>query len=171
MGYTTDFSGSISLSKPLSEHQREYLNMLADTRRMKRDNAKIEALDPADQNKRCLKLLKILGLGLGNEGEYYCGIGDCGQTNDPSVTEGNFPPSGQPSLWLQWRPIEDGTEISWDEGEKFYEYVPWIKYLIDNFIKPWGIIANGSIKWQGEDMSDRGIITVKDNVVSSHNLE
>ena len=51
-------------------------------------------------------------------------------------------------------------------GEKFYDYVGWIEYLIANFLKPWGYVLNGEVEWHGEDGDDRGMIVVKDNVVS-----
>jgi len=63
-------------------------------------------------------------------------------------------------------PNADGTAIEWNEGEKFYEYIPWIKYLIDNLLKPWGYVLNGTVEWEGEDNSDVGKIIVKDNVVT-----
>lgn len=71
----------------------------------------------------------------------------------------------QPGLWCQWVLTPDGTELQWDEGEKFYNYVEWLKYLIEHFFSPWKIKLNGEIFWYGEDREDCGIIVVKDNVV------
>jgi len=44
MGYTTDFEGSLVFDKPLNQKQREYINRISDTRRMKRDVNKLMEL-------------------------------------------------------------------------------------------------------------------------------
>ena len=44
MGYTTDFSGSLSLSKNLTPEQFDYINLFSNTRRMKRDVNKLMEL-------------------------------------------------------------------------------------------------------------------------------
>ena len=49
----------------------------------------------------------------------------------------------QPGLWCQWVPSSDGTEIAWDEGEKFYNYEEWMQYLLDHFLTPWGYLVAG----------------------------
>lgn len=123
MGYSTDFEGEFRLSKPLTNDQKSYLVMFADTRRMKRDVVKIESIPKIEKNLECLELLEKLKLPLGNEGEYYCGKGMAGQDHDPSILDYNTPPSTQPSLWVQWVPNDDGTAIQWQGSEKFYWYV------------------------------------------------
>lgn len=70
----------------------------------------------------------------------------------------------QPSLWLQWEITNENT-LEWDGGEKFYSYVEWLKYLIKHFFEPWGVKLNGEIEWSGEDVSDKGLIKVTDNIV------
>ena len=70
-------------------------------------------------------------------------------------------PNAQPGLWCQWVPAEDGCGIMWDGGEKFYEYIEWIKYLLDHFIKPWGRTLTGQVEWQGEERDDMGIIIAR----------
>ena len=77
------------------------------------------------------------------------------------------PHEGMPGLWCDWVPNEDGTALEWNGAEKFYDYVPWIKYLIENFIKPWGLTVNGEVEWEGEESGDLGLIVVKDNVVTT----
>ncbi len=160
MGYTTDFEGEVGLSKPLTLPQFNYLKAFNETRRMKRDASKTEGQpDP----KR-----KAVGLPVGPEGAYFVGgSGFHGQGRDEDVLDYNHAPEGQPGLWCQWTPNEDGTCIQWDGGEKFYDYVKWMAYIIENFLEPWGIVANGNIRWVGEDSSDRGVIIVKDNVVTT----
>lgn len=150
MGYTTDFDGQITVEPPLNAEEAHYLNLFAGTRRMKRGN-----------------------------GPYYVlGTGDFGQGSDPDIQSYNEPPEGQPGLWCQWVPTEDGTAIEWDGNEKFYHAAEWMQYLIDHFLKAGALAAealpflqanhvcNGEIYAQGEDPSDRWNLVVKDNVVS-----
>ncbi len=159
MGYTTNFQYSFILNKPLKKYQIEFLKMFSDTRRMQRDTLKIESLDGV--NKKCLKLLTKCKLPL----DFYCGTGFAGQDHDASITDFNC--SGMfPGLWCHWAPNDEGTEIAWNGCEKFYEYIPWIKFLISNFLKPWGYVLNGEVTWEGEDRSDVGTIIIKDNVVT-----
>jgi hypothetical protein len=164
--------------------------MFADTRRMTRDEFKVAAMKAEGRgNTRCFKLLEELGLPIGAKGEFYCGTGLAGQdgghfnsSTDNSVVEYNQAPGvgkwgdtkpkatciGQPGLWCQWNPSDDGTEIVWDGSEKFYNYVEWLEYLIANFLKPWGYKVNGMVEWKGEDSQDIGVIEVVDNVVETH---
>jgi hypothetical protein len=157
MGYTTDFHGQITVDPPLNEAERGYLNKFAGTRRMDR-----------------------------TKGPYFVdGTGDCGQGRDADINNYNRPPAGQPSLWCQWVPTEDGTAIAWDGGEKFYEADEWMRYLIDHFLKPgaWAKnaasgpkangasifgdhVCNGTIEAHGEDPNDHWLLVVKDNVVT-----
>lgn len=81
---------------------------------------------------------------------------------------GNTEPfAGFPGFWCQWRPTDDGEYLEWDGGEKFYDYVAWLNYLIANFVEPWGLTLNGSIEWQGEESDDLGRIDVNNNVVTT----
>ena len=192
MGYTTEFKGSLQFDKPLTESQIAYIQAFNNTRRMKRDATKAETLkDP---------LRIAVGLPIGEEGAYYVGShsdGQMGQKDDISVLDHNEPPGTpnrtkgnmdnwaaeyelkkqyikegkcQPGLWCQWTVNNDGTELIWDEGEKFYYYTEWIQYLITHFFNVWGVKLNGKIKWQGEDMDDRGIIEVCNSEINSYSL-
>ena len=159
MGYTTDFSGAVTITPPLSYDEVQYLQAFNGSRRMKRD-ADAAARLPDSRRRR-------VAMPIGDEGGYYVGahVKDMGQERTPDIVDYNSPPAGQPGLWCGWTPTEDGTSIEWDGGEKFYNYVEWMEYLIEHFIKPWGHVAEGEITWQGEDSDDRGTIFVKDNVV------
>lgn len=164
MGYTTDFRGSFTLSKPATPEQIEYLNRFSYTRRMKRD---VEIL-----NEQYKGEFGLPGVGYGQEGEFFCKRdGDFGQSKDDSIIDSNQAPSTQPGLWCQWVLNEEGTELEWDGGEKFYCYVEWLDYLIENFFKRWGIQLSGKVKWQGEDMDDRGVIELEDNQMSVKSLD
>ena len=65
-----------------------------------------------------------------------------------------------------WEADEEGKTLSWNEAEKFYDYIPWIKCLAKNFFEPRGYKLNGDVRWSGEDMTDIGVISIKDNVVT-----
>lgn len=146
MGYTTDFEGCFKLNKKLDKKTLEFLQKFSETRRMAR------------------KLPKEFGI----EGEFFVdGKGSFGQDDDKSIIDHNRPPKTQPSLWCQWIPSQDGKFLEWDGGEKFYEYIDWIEYIIKNFLEPKGYVLNGEVRWRGEDFNDAGTIVVKKNKVST----
>ena len=154
MGYTTEFVGHFDVTPPLKEAHRKYLEKFSETRRMKRNIALLPA-DPVAEE---------AGLLPSEEGEYYVGgKGFAGQDRDDSIVDYNNPPDSQPSLWNHWTSSKDGTKIEWDGGEKFYYYVEWIKYIVDNFMKRWSYELNGSAQWFGDDRDDMGKIEIKNN--------
>jgi hypothetical protein len=159
MGYTTDFTGAFTLDKPLEPRHATYLTKFSETRRMYRKASVANEPDP---------IREAVGLPVGDCGSYYVGSpAEFGQDyNNPTVSDSNRPPAGQPGLWCDWAPTKDGTGIEWNGGEKFYHYVNWLAYLIDHFLKPWGYTLNGTVEWQGEDREDIGTITVENNVVT-----
>lgn len=158
MGYTTDFSGSLQFNKPVAEWLVEYVDKLSTTRRMKRDPEKIKEIFP-NWGKLCFNGE------LGVEGEFFIGgHGYYGQDIDTSVLDHNCPATTQPGLWCHWIIDEEGN-LAWDQGEKFYDYVEWLEYLIDNIFEPLGYILNGQIEFQGEDTDDFGTIDVEENII------
>lgn len=183
MGYTTEFTGQFLLDSALTEEQRHYLAKFSDTRRMKRNSEK------AGQVHAPLRL--AVGLPIGQDGGYHVGGEHHHDYRGDDIIDHNVPPGQlvcnylagniceiydanraliltggcQPALWCKWTPNADGTAIVWDEGEKFYNYIPWIKYLIAHFLAPWGLKLNGSVQWEGEDPTDKGTITITDNEV------
>jgi hypothetical protein len=174
MGYSTDFFGSLHLSSPVTPEEFEYINKFSEMRRMKRDVNKLFKLYDGKFGNPFAKSREEI---YGNEGEYFIGgVGSFGQTADASVINSNLPPGqtdwgysnpdGQPGLWCQWI-LTDNQTLEWDGGEKFYNYVEWLEYLIKHFFEPWGHIINGQIEWQGEERDDMGIIIVEDNVVTT----
>jgi hypothetical protein len=160
MGYTTDFRGHIDINPPLTEERAQYLRRFNETRRMKRNEEIVNTLpDPYRQ---------VVGLPVGAEGSYFVGsCGYMGEDNDTSVVDFNSPPQGQPGLWCQWTVNDAGDKLEWDGGEKFYDYVDWLQYLITHFYTPWGYTLNGAIEWRGEDWDDTGTIMVVNNAVST----
>ncbi len=147
----------------LTPEHAAYLKQFNSTRRMRRDPAKARLLsDP---------LRIAVGLPVGEEGEYFVGgEGYGGQDRDASILDYNWPPGTQPGLWCGWQPNEAGTAIVWDGGEKFYDYVEWLEYLIERFLEPWGYVLNGRMDWQGEEDDDRGVILVRENQVEPRRL-
>jgi hypothetical protein len=146
MGYTTDFEGGFNITPNLSQKDNEFLTKFHNTRRMARS----------------------VGPEYGKEGEFYVdGTGWAGQDHDKNVINYNRPPGTQPGLWCQWIPTDDGCELVWDGGEKFYNYVEWLDYLIDKILAPRGYTLNGECQWFGEERDDVGVIIVKNNKVTT----
>lgn len=152
MGYTTDFTGKISIEPPLSVKEMQFINKFAETRRMD-----------------C------------TQGPYYVDRGGmCGQATDSNVINSNGPPAGQPGLWCQWI-SNDGDSLEWNGTEKFYDSVEWMEYIITHFLgsspvaRPelyflQGHVLNGSIAAQGESYDDRWTLTVVDNKVTKTDM-
>lgn len=168
MRYNTTFQGEFLLDRPLTTAQKDYLQRFSQTRRMKRD-CQCEEL-----RKKANSLRESVGLPLGIEGEYFVGsytsYGMDEGNNWDSVIDMSKPPRTQPSLWCEWTVSHDGTKIIWSEEDYFYEYIQWLQYLLDNFLKPWGYIVNGQCEWQGQNSEDQGIIYIKDNTLEARRL-
>lgn len=148
MGYTTEFTGSLTLNKKLTEEDSKFLKDLNATRRMKRN-------------------LK----GFGVDGEFFVGdLTNCGQNETPDVVDCNSPPSTQPSLWCQWVPTEDDMGLQWDKGEKAYNMEEWIVYLINRYLEPRGYVVSGLIEAQGEESGDIWAIKVDNNIVYTQDI-
>jgi hypothetical protein len=161
MGYTTNFTGQITVSPPLNPSEITYLRRFAETRQMRRDN-----------------------------GPYFTGGGCAGQDREADIRDFNPPLPEQPSLWCRWVPSEDGTAIEWDQGEKFYNSEAWMRYLIQTFLEKGAAVEvergapvegrvypdefkdftfdhvlNGVIEAQGEDPNDHWLLVVENNEV------
>lgn len=144
MGYTTEFEGSLTIDRPVDEGTYRLLRGISETRRMARD--------VADE--------------YGVEGEFYVdGTGFRGQGRDANIIDFNRPPATQPGLWCGWLIGDDRQTIRWDGIEKFYNYAEWLEYLIDRILEPRGYVVDGELRWQGENPTDTGTITVRKNNV------
>lgn len=163
MGYNTEFMGSVSVEPPLNTAEQDFLNDLAETRRIDRV-----------------------------KGPLYVG-GESGPNGGQAadIHDYNRHHPDQPSLWLQWVSADDGASIEWDDNEKFYSAEEWMRYIIDNLFSPeakayvkrnhtgdkrldaftFDHVFNGSIIAQGEDAADRWKLIVADNVVTVVELE
>jgi hypothetical protein len=156
MGYTTTFEGEFELDRVLDEQTDQFLNKLATTRRTKRQN---DLLPKSGFEKYGFS-------SWGVEGEFYVdGSGSYGQGKDSSVVDYNGPPSTQPGLWCQWVLTEDKKHIVWDDGEKFYNYIEWLEYIISSVLIPRKYVLNGIVDWEGEEHNDFGQIKVENNCI------
>jgi len=193
MGYTTDFNGEIEITPALNKKKTDYINLLCHTRRMKRDVGILMEMYKGKHGYPFTRS-KDLNVIYGNEGEYFAkddgDFGQSGHGTDKSILDYNTPPgqlgydsnsdfngkwnenkrrqnegSCQPGLWCQWEVSENGSILQWDGGEKFYNYVEWMKYLINHFFSKWGVLLNGEITWEGQESGDIGKIVVENNVV------
>jgi len=151
MGNKTLYWASVKIEPSLSQAEIDYLTEFSETRRMLRKN-----------------------------GPYFVGgTGMRGQNeNDPDVILGNQPPLGQPSLWCQWLPTENGHGLEWDRNFTFQGAPEWMLYLIQNFLGP-GAIAVGEVPGivgghmlsgfvevvNTEQPGRHGVILVEDNKV------
>ena len=52
-----------------------------------------------------------------------------------------------PGIWCQWI-INSNGRLLWSGGEKFYFYIEWLQYLIDEYFKPQGYELNGKINYR-----------------------
>lgn len=161
MGYETSFVGSFDLDHSLSPKRLAYLKRFSETRRMKRNALNASRLpDP-------IRIAARLPIGDGDAQYFVGGADSAGQGLDPSVVDCNAPPFGQPGLWCGWTPADNGQAIVWNELEKFYYYVEWMEYLIRHFLKPWGYVVNGKVRWDGEDSGDSGVIHARNNIIQA----
>jgi hypothetical protein len=113
MGYTTDFSGTVTIDPPLNEDEISFLEDFNRTRRMHRSGGPL----------------------------FVKSDGPCGQGSGPdTVLDGNRPDPDQPGLWCQWVPDEyadpPGSELGWDGGEKFYNAAEWMEYIVNKLLSP-----------------------------------
>ena len=159
MGYTTEFRGKFKFNKPVIDKLKDYVNSFCGVRHMIRDTRIIKQIYP-NWNDMC-----YFG-NLGPEGEYFIND-DCnfGQSMDASIVNYNLAPKTQPGLWCQWEIDDSGEHLVWNGAEKFYDYVDWLKYLIDTFFEPNGYFLTGVMEFQGEDYDDCGHIIVRNNCV------
>lgn len=71
--------------------------------------------------------------------------------------------AGRPASFCQW--VSDGRTLKWDGNEKFYLYVEWLEYIIDNVLKPGRYTLTGQLYAEGEEPGDLSKIVVKNNKV------
>ncbi len=73
--------------------------------------------------------------------------------------------------WYCQRVVSDDWSSLWrDWGEKFYDYVERLESIVKNYMDPWWIKLNWSLRRSWEEVSDNWLITVKDNVIKAQEL-
>ena len=108
MGHTTDFIGHIDIEPSLNDDEIAYLTAFSESR-------------------RCYR-----------EGGPYAVPGNPAAERDEDIptAQANTGAEGQPGYWCDWVPCWDGCCLAYNGNEKFYGSVPWLKYLIQHFLKP-----------------------------------
>jgi hypothetical protein len=137
MGYDTKFTGRFALSGPLSTEECTILEAVHEHRHQ----ADLE-LPYAVLEERPVKI----------EREIFkpCYIGEWFNDNEK-----------YPSSYCQWTVSPNKRALVWDKGEKFYNYVSWLEYLISHLFAVWGVQLSGTVNWKGANRGDRGSITVE----------
>lgn len=78
---------------------------------------------------------------------------------------------GQPDSYNQWILTKDCRHIKWDGGEKFYNYVEWLQFLISAVLTPAKLTLSGSVQYSGEETDDVGVLAIVDGKVVKKQLE
>jgi len=75
-----------------------------------------------------------------------------------------------PSFYCQWVFDDLACSVKWDGGEKFYEYVEWLRIVVDA-ADDHDLVLNGKVRYQGERMEDAVTITIENNKVTKEKFE
>ena len=81
--------------------------------------------------------------------------------------------AGFPGFWcdLMVTSDEEASYIWWNGNEKSYDMAAWMRVVIDNFLAAKGFTCNGEMEAQGEENSDRWLLKVTDNKVTTHQAD
>jgi hypothetical protein len=159
VSYDMEFRGEFGVEPPLRPEHLAYLRAFNGSRRLKRDPVVAASLDDP--------VRVAAGLPIGAEGEYFVGhAGNWGKESVEGAIVPYAPPASQPGGICCWVPNDDGTALLWDGQRKFMDWEPWLCYLIDHFLRPWGYVVSGRVEWRGEEWLDVGVLRVRDNEVS-----
>jgi len=108
MGRTSKFIGEISISPELSAEEVNYLKQFNRTRHTQLLPNPYAVGDFESEDLR--------------------------NTDPDLVMKNSCPPEGQPGLWCNWIPTDDGTAIKWDGAEKSHDMTEWLVYIVEHFI-------------------------------------
>lgn len=180
MGYTTEFVGQVTIDPPLNEDEISFLSDLSETRRMIRRNGPLFIDHAGFAGQNHLPDIIDYNSASGEDLMRY-------SWREPAADWREYhEPAGQPGLWLQWVPTEDGTALEWNGFEKFYNSVEWMRYLIDKLLSTsagdylmkhsdedprlasftYDHVLNGTIHAQGEEHGDIWDLVVINNNVT-----
>lgn len=159
MGYDTNFSGELVMSRRLTEPEHEYLSAFLDTAHYARDTSKLEGIpDP---------LREAVGLPLGDQGCFFMGRDESVasymiQYEDTLLEDYDYgPPVNLPDYGTDWYlgGLMDGRDVlRHEDGKSRGLYTDWLAWLVENILTPWGISLNGEVTWDGDDEGDMGRI-------------
>lgn len=90
------------------------------------------------------------------------------ELNDLCKTRHSY--DSHPSIWCGWEMADDHI-LRWNGKEKFYKYIEWLKYIVDVHLEPNGYSLNGEVIWFGDKRDDSGIITVKNNEITTEKFD
>lgn len=158
MGYSTKFTGHVTVTPPLNPAEASFLFAFADSRRHRRPEGPYSTRD--------------------------YGYGELGRDQD-NRNPYNSMPEGQPSFWCNWQATADGEGIEWNGVEKFYDADIWMQYLIDHFLRPgagaqglpgfedftFDHVVDGTIAAQGDMQDDVWHLVVTANTVAKVEVE
>lgn len=182
MGYTSSFQGQFALNKCLKPEQKAYLLRFSEIRHEILDEEMLKGYPDL--------LREAVGLPIGTNGIYFTGMLD--PENSGVDPLGGYPPGGiepfikqdfhqasrqhyaqpaehrkpfwPPSYYCQWVPARHSKTIEWNQTEKFYGYISWLRFLMDHFLTPWGYELSGEVSYKGEQ-GEHGRIIVADNEI------
>lgn len=195
MGYCTDLYGKFDLNKNLTDPEVIYLTAFNETRHFKRDVTKmgfpkdyfgkegefyvslpsyrLEYLKKCilDKNDPLYKYYTApegmeKGILYLNDEDWHKNFHNTQEEHEKyGIIDYNKPAGSCPSLYCTWTPSAEGNAIEPDGMDKPYDYIPWIVFIINNFLKPKGYELTGVVEWQGEEPEDFGKIKIKQNEV------
>ena len=170
-GYLIYFQGSFLIDKPLEPEHRRYLQRFSDNQRVIWFEERIERIpDP---------LRVAVGLPVGPDGAYFVGKETVARDfeilmngDERLIKAYDKSPHGQPGLWCDWVPSEDGQHILHNGAEKSVSAEEWLYYLIEHFLRPWSYSLSGQVQWQllEVDSEQRGTITIENNVIQGFDV-
>jgi hypothetical protein len=72
-----------------------------------------------------------------------------------------------PDSRCQWVVSSHGDVLEWDFRPKFYNYIEWLNFINEIYLKQWGVKMNGIMHWCG---TDSGMIAVANNKINIINM-
>lgn len=78
--------------------------------------------------------------------------------------------ASRPHAPCRWELTTDGAGLHWNGIAKCYDYEPWLRHIITDFLKPRGLQLNGKVRVSGEADADEGEIRVIYNKVTVRNV-
>ncbi len=158
----TEYSGNLKFDRELEKNHLDYLIAFTSTLRVVRRPESVNAKED---------IIRLnVDLPLGKECEFYTGaFNRSGEIAE--IEDYNAVPENQPSSWCCWKPSKDQLEFVPAIFDSYYSFIPWIQYLVANFIKPWNYSLNGRVKVKSIYDDGIKILSVKDNDISVMDLK